>query len=106
MSWLPALLAILAIGAILFTTPAGRRLRARLRNLGGAAARGTAGGGGGGRGRATREDHDFLLRVCGGDEDRLSRRLEVEIRRNPHLSEAQLYRRAIRTYMRGRSEQE
>ena len=102
MSWLPALLAILAIGAILFTTPAGRRLRARLRNLGGAAAGGTAGGGGGGR--ATQEDYDFLLRVCGGDEDRLSRRLEAEIRRNPHLSEAQLYRRAIRTYMRGRSE--
>ena len=104
MSWLPALLAILAIGAILFTTSAGRRLRARLRNLGGAAAGGTAGGGG--RGRATQEDHDFLLRVCGGDEDRLSRRLEAEIRRNPHQSEAQLYRRAIRTYMRGRGEEE
>jgi hypothetical protein len=85
-SWLPALLAAAALVALLATTPAGRRLRARL-------------GVGRGRGdRAPQEDHDFLLRACGGDEAKLTGLLEAELRRNPALSEAQLYRKAIRRW--------
>ena len=49
---------------------------------------------------APREDHDYLLRACGGDEEELARRLEAELRRNPHQSEAELYRRAIRRILR------
>lgn len=103
MGWLPALLAIFAIGAILLTTPAGRRLRARLRS---GPSQPGSGWGSGVRARAPGEDHDFLLRACGGDADELGRRLEAEIRRNPHQSEAQLYRRAIRRVMQERGEAE
>lgn len=44
------------------------------------------------------EDHRFLLEKCRGDERELFRRLEVETRRNPELNEAELYRRAIRSW--------
>ena len=76
--------------------------------------RGTASGGGRGtmagemadpsdndspqRGTSVNQDHDFLLSRCNGDESALLRRLEAETRRNPGLSEAEVYRKAIRTW--------
>jgi hypothetical protein len=50
------------------------------------------------RATTTTEDHRFLLDRCSGDEDELLRRLEAETRRNPGLDEAELYRKAIRTW--------
>ena len=44
------------------------------------------------------EDHDFLLARCNGSEQELLRRLEVETRRNPDLSDAEVYRKAIRSW--------
>lgn len=44
------------------------------------------------------EDYAFLLERCGGSEKEVLRRLEVETRKNPNLSEAALYRRAIRAW--------
>ncbi|MEE3329421.1 MAG: hypothetical protein VX246_01015 [Myxococcota bacterium] len=44
------------------------------------------------------EDYAFLLERCGGSETEVLRRLEVETRKNPNLSEAALYRRAIRAW--------
>ena len=69
-------------------TAAGRRLQAKLGGTSIAAAPAAA----------ANEDHEFLLRVCGGDEGELFRRLEVETRRNPNLEEGMLYRRAIRSW--------
>lgn len=43
-------------------------------------------------------DHEFLLARCGGDEQEVFRRLEVEVRRNPNLSDGEAYRRAIRSW--------
>jgi len=48
--------------------------------------------------RSGRDDHDFLLAKCEGDEAELQRRLEAEVRRNPNLPEDQVYRRAIRSW--------
>jgi len=52
------------------------------------------------------EDHAFLLRACDGDESELRRRLESERERNPRLDQAQVYRKAIRTYMNSRERRE
>ena len=49
-------------------------------------------------GTSINQDHDFLLSRCNGDERELLRRLEAETRRNPGLSEAEVYRKAIRTW--------
>ena len=49
-------------------------------------------------GTSINQDHDFLLSRCNGDEQELFRRLEAEMRRNPGLSEAEAYRKAIRTW--------
>ena len=49
-------------------------------------------------GSSINQDHDFLLSRCNGDEQQLFRRLEAEMRRNPGLSEAEAYRKAIRTW--------
>ena len=49
-------------------------------------------------GTSVNQDHDFLLSRCNGDESELLRRLEAETRRNPGLSEAEVYRKAIRTW--------
>ena len=90
------LLAIVVVGgavvAIFLTTDSGRQLRERIgwpRSSGA---------------RAPREDHEFLLRACGGDYDELQRRLEAELERNPALSEAESYRKAIRRYFSERGD--
>lgn len=44
------------------------------------------------------EDYAFLLERCSNSEAEVLRRLEVETRKNPNLSEATLYRRAIRAW--------
>lgn len=49
-------------------------------------------------GTSINQDHDFLLTRCDGNEAELLRRLEAETRRNPGLSEAEVYRKAIRTW--------
>ncbi|MGI9431247.1 MAG: hypothetical protein ACR2PQ_03490 [Myxococcota bacterium] len=70
------------------TTKQGRRLRSRL---------------GIGRGSgAPQDDREYLLRVCDGDRDRVSRLLDHERRGQPEMTEAQAYRRAIRRHLRDR----
>jgi hypothetical protein len=77
--------------AIFLTTPAGKKLAVRLglrfsnKSL------------------ASDEDHDYLLRVCNGDFDELSARLKAARGINPELTEAEVYRRAIRTYLRDKT---
>jgi hypothetical protein len=54
------------------------------------------------KGRAPRKDREYLLRVCSGDRDRVARLLELAHQHNPDMSEAEAYRRAIRSYLRDR----
>jgi len=49
-------------------------------------------------GTSIAQDHEFLLTRCDGNETELLRRLEAETRRNPGLGEAEVYRKAIRTW--------
>jgi len=49
-------------------------------------------------GTSVNQDHDFLLSRCNGNEDELLRRLAAETRRNPRLTEPEVYRKAIRTW--------
>jgi hypothetical protein len=83
------LLGAAAIGAILASTPAGRRFR---RKLPLASLR---------PGSAAKEDRDYLLRVCNGDPRQVERLLEAARARNPEMSEAEANRRAIRAHLRG-----
>lgn len=53
-----------------------------------------------GKGNAPQEDHDYLLRICGGDVEELKRRLDATRKHNPELSEAGAYRRAIRDHLK------
>ena len=55
-----------------------------------------------GKGAAPKEDHDSLLRVCGGDIDELKRRLDQTRKNNPELNEAGAYRRAIREHLKNK----
>ncbi len=87
-------IAIVAVLAIFFTTNRGRRL-ARLIGLP--------------VGRASRvpaEDRSFLLEACGRDESEVERRLEAERVRYPGFDRPKLYRRAIRTEIRRRQEED
>jgi hypothetical protein len=88
-NWLLLAIAVPAVAAIFATTPAGHRLLARL------GIRLRFGGG------PAPEDHSYLLRVCGGDPRELERRLANQRERWPELSEAELYRKAIRAHLRG-----
>ena len=56
------------------------------------------------RTRVPREDREFLLDACGGDENEVQERLEAERARYPGFDRAQLYRKAIRSEMRRRHE--
>jgi len=87
-TWLIVLLALAFIGAVLATMPAGRRLRSRLPIPGLRP------------GAAPQQDRDYLLRVCGGDPQRVQSMLEVARQRNPDMREAEAYRWAIRRYLR------
>lgn len=58
------------------------------------------------QGAAPDEDRDFLLRACGGSGAEVESRLSAERMRSPDSNEAQLYRRAIRTYMNARRHEE
>lgn len=92
MQALTALLVLVAIIAIFATTPAGKGIAARLGlNLSR-------------KGRAPKEDHDYLLRVCNGDFDELGDRLAAARRTNPDMSEAEVYRKAIRAHLRNKSD--
>jgi hypothetical protein len=86
-----------AIAFIVWTMPVGKRLAARL----GVPQFGQV--------RASRPqagDHQYLLRACGGDTAELERRLGAERARFSELGEADIYRRAIRTYMNSRPQGE
>ena len=87
-AWLVVVLGVAFVSAVLLTTPAGRRLRQRLpvRALR--------------SGSAPREDREYLLRVCEGDPARVEALLERERERDPDLTEAAAYRRAIRRHLR------
>ena len=88
METLTVLVVLFVAIAIFLTTPRGKSLAARL------------GLGLSGQDRAPDEDHDYLLRVCNGDIDELSARLRAASRSNPDMSEAETYRRAIRSHLR------
>ena len=86
---------VAAVAFVLLRTPLGARLQRRVR-AGVQAASESANAEA--SGTTTNEDYAFLLERCKGDEAEVLRRLEVETRRNPNLDEAQLYRRAIRSW--------
>ena len=90
MSVLVPLAVAAAVLWIFSTTPAGKRLFARFGGSSPSPSPST------GARRASEEDHAFLLRACGGDYAELERRLRSELERNPELSEAGAYRKAIR----------
>ena len=87
-------IAVAAVVAIFFTTSPGRRLARQIGLPGGRA------------GRVPEEDRKFLFDACGRDEGELERRLEAERVRYPGFDQPQLYRRAIRTEMRRRQEED
>ena len=93
MGTLVGLVAVVAVIVWIFLTmPAGRALAARLglhRFV---------------RAGAPQEDRDFLLRVCGSDRGEVRQRLDVELERFPELTEAETYRKAIRTYMNSKGD--
>ena len=82
----------------LMRTEHGRRLRGRFASSAGNASAAESDEPQPGLGTTTSEDHEFLLERCNGDENELLRRLEVETRRNPGLNEAEVYRKAIRSW--------
>ena len=95
-SVLGVIAAAAAIVFIVWTMPVGKRIAKRL----GVPQFGQV--------RASRPragDHEYLLRACGGDSAELERRLAAERERFSELGEADIYRRAIRTYMNTRSEE-
>ncbi len=73
---------------IFSTTPVGKRLMGR------------AGLNLSRKGHAKPEDHDYLLRVSGGDPSELKRRLDHARQHNPDMTEAEAYRKAIRLHLR------
>ncbi len=92
-TWLTVLLTTAAVLAIYSTTASGQRLISRL------------GFDSLDRSGPPREDREYLLGVCGGDMTEVQRRLDAEHRRNANLSEAEIYRKAIRRYMNNRPEE-
>ena len=88
MRFLVVLAALVAVVAIFLTTRRGKQISTQL------------GLKMPGKGRAPQEDHDYLLRVCGGDVNELKRRLDATRMNNPELSEAGAYRRAIREHLK------
>jgi hypothetical protein len=78
------------IVAILLSMPLGRALARRV-GLGWIA-----------KGGAPREDREFLLQLCGNDRSKATELLEAERQKFSELSEAQLYRRVIRSQIRQR----
>ena len=88
-----AIVVLAAVFAIYATTPGGQRL------LAGLGLRRFV------KGAAPSEDLDYMLRACGGDRAEVERRLAAERERNDTLSEAQLYRKAIRRLMNERRDE-
>lgn len=88
-NWIFSLLAAAAVAAIYLTTPGGRLLADRL-NLPTPRRR---------KQRASNEDREYLLRVCGGDAARVDRLLAQARRHNPEMPEAEAYRKAIRAHL-------
>jgi hypothetical protein len=52
------------------------------------------------KGSAPRQDRDYLMRVCGDDVSEVEERLARARRRDPEMSEAEAYRKAIRSHLR------
>lgn len=87
-----AVVVLLLVLAIYLTTPGGQRLLSALglhRFV---------------KDAAPAEDRAYMLRVCGGDHAEVERRLQSERARNDALSEAQVYRKAIRRLMNERKD--
>lgn len=80
-----ALFVLLILVAIVVATMSGRvlpGLRARSRDTG------------------RRSDRNRLLRICLGDRERMARLIDLELKRNPTLTEEHAVRRAIESYER------
>ncbi len=88
MTWIMAIVALVAAIAIFLTTPRGaeiaRRSGLRLPS----------------RDAVPKEDRDYLLRVCGGDPTAVASMLDAARVHNPDMSEKEAYRKAIRTHLR------
>lgn len=93
-NWAFAFLAAAVAGAIYLTTPRGRRLAEHF-NLPTPSRR---------KGRAPSEDMEYLLRVCGGDLQRVGHLIDEARQHDPSMTEAAAYRKAIRKVMRSRPE--
>ena len=89
-SWLVILVSLGFIGWILWTMPIGQRVAQKL-GLRGFRKQG-----------APREDRDFLLRACDGDQDRVQNLLDEARANQPEMTDAQAYRRAIRAHLRSK----
>jgi hypothetical protein len=90
-TWIMLPIAVLAVLALVLTTATGKRWAAWL------------GIPSPFRGGVPPDTRDHLLKLCGGDRKKMSRRLDVERQRYPALDEAALYRRAMRTAMNERA---
>ena len=98
MEWGSAIGALLAAGMIVgvfLTMPAGQALARRL-GLDRLGLHRIV------RGAPPPGDREFLLRVCRGDRAEVEQRLAAERARFPDMSDEQIHRRAIRTYMNSR----
>jgi len=94
MMWFGGLIVLAAMLAIFATMPAGQRVLARL------GLRGLT------KGAASDDDLDFLLKVCNGDHREVARRLDAARSPGRELAEAELYRRAIRTWFQEKDARE
>jgi hypothetical protein len=86
--WLIIFIALVFIGWILWTMPIGQRVAQKL-GMRGFRKQG-----------APQEDREYLLQACDGDHDRVRSLLDKARANQPEMTDAQAYRRAIRTQMR------
>ena len=88
MKWITIVAAFVAAVAIFLTTPRGAKIA---RKLGLRLSFKKA---------APSEDRDYLLKVCGGDEEVVAAMLDAARIHDPEMSEKDAYRRAIRAHLR------
>jgi hypothetical protein len=88
--WLIVLISLGFVGWILWTMPIGQRVAQQL-GMRGFRKQG-----------APQEDREFLLRACDGDHERVRMLLDKARANQPEMTDAQAYRRAIRTHMRSK----
>ncbi len=80
---------LVAVVAIFFTTPTGRRISQKIGLRVGM------------KDPAPKEDREYLLRVCGGDPRAVEEKLAEARRNRPEMTEREAYRAAIREHLRG-----